>query len=60
MTTLQNELLTNVIHMFGFEHKSTIIFAEMCEKAIDPECLISLYNVLEWAYRRGVSEEVEF
>ena len=32
MTTLRENLLDRIIHVYGFEHKVTIWFAEQCEK----------------------------
>lgn len=35
MTEYRSNLLTRMIHIYGFEHPVTIAFAQMCEKAED-------------------------
>lgn len=32
MTNFRNDLLTRIIHIYGFENPITISFADMCEK----------------------------
>lgn len=35
MSDFRNDLLTRMIHLYGFEHPLVISFAEMCEKYTD-------------------------
>ena len=35
MTEYRSNLLTRMIHVYGFEHPVTIAFAKMCEEAED-------------------------
>ena len=32
MTEFRENLLTRMIHLYGFEHKAVITFADMCER----------------------------
>ena len=32
MTTLRENLLDRIIHVYGFEHEITILFATLCEQ----------------------------
>ena len=32
MTDFRNELLTRMIHLYGFEHENVLDFARMCEE----------------------------
>ena len=55
MTTKREEMLTEVIRMFGFEDRRTIDFAHKCE-TYEPtkfdderlECEIEKYKTMEW------------
>lgn len=35
MTDFRNELLTRMIHLYGFEHECVLDFARMCEEWVD-------------------------
>lgn len=45
----REEMLTEMIHMFGFEHVITIRFARMMEKGVAEDVLLSILE-----YHKGV------
>ena len=45
----KEEMLTEMIHMFGFEHVTVIRFARMIEKGVAEDVLLSILE-----YHKGV------
>ena len=63
MTAYREELLDRVIRIYGFEHPTTIAFAEACEaspkSAFDDLVLSTYVDMYERLEREAEEEEVE-